>query len=243
MYVKIVQSGDLIEKYIYEFEPARKTHQSRYRRRSAKRHTRRGDSLARLKRHFYRTVRANVFFGCPALLTLTMREVVGIDEANRAFTRFAHKLRRRSGNELSYLAVPEFQTRGAVHYHCLIWGLADEEIHTERKSRYLADLWSHGFVDIIETDGSPALAGYLSKYMSKSLHDPRLVGKKAFMSSRNVVRPVSLSTAFQVDIFEKEFPLDTVDNFALQVREYPTQWMGKCVYKQYQYYYARKDKA
>jgi len=240
MYTKIIQSGDLVEKYEYEYAPATHKHRRGDKTKYPRRHIRRSDTLSRLRRHFYRTVRANIFRAAPDLLTLTMRDVREISAAYRYLTLFVQKLRRRHGDNFFYIAVPEFQKRGAVHFHILIWGF-NQYVESERKTRYLATLWGHGYVDFIQTDGSPKLAGYLSKYMGKTMSDARLVGKKAFVASRNIMHPVSLSTPFQLDEFQKEFPLDTVENFPLQHCQFHTQWLGKCDYKQYQYYYARKN--
>jgi len=161
-----------------------------------------------------------------------MRQVVPLREGYRAFTLFTQRLRRKKQSPILYIAVPEFQKRGAVHFHVLIWGLSDEEIIGERKTRELAQLWGQGFVDIRSTDGGDRLVGYLTKYMSKNLFDNRLRGQKAYTATRNLVRPVSLNSPFQVDSVKRIWSLG-VDNLPLTEKQYQTKFMGKCNYSVY----------
>jgi len=230
-YTKIVQSGTLLEVFEYENEPLttpRSNKKLKYR--NTKRYTR---NVWRARKSFFRLVRANVSATKrPALLTLTMREVVSIKQGWRSFTSFAQRLRYQMPS-VAFIAVPEFQERGAVHFHVLVWGLTDEQIISERHTRRIALLWRHGFIDIRSTDGSPKLAGYLSKYMFKAMWDERLSGTKSYSGSRNLMRSVSLNTPFQVDTVKAEFDLESVDNPPLQIREYQTKWLGKCIYKVY----------
>jgi len=245
MYTKIIQSGTQIEVWNYEKEPIPITRRRKKRRYSyGRRYTR---NVHRARSSFFRLVRANVSpESRPALLTLTMREIVSIGEGWKAFTYFANRL-RKARPEIAFVAVPEFQKRGAVHFHCLIWGFYDEEIARERDTRRIAELWGHGFIDIRATDGSPKLATYIAKYMFKAMWDERLLGKKSFSASRNLVRSVSVKNQASVAIIEAQIQgtrfglageiLEGVDKplLPLQEREYMTKWLGKCDYKVYNY--------
>jgi hypothetical protein len=162
-----------------------------------------------------------------------MRDVVSVAEAYKAFTAFGVKLRRQLERDISYIAVPEFQKRGAVHFHVLVFGLGNEAITAERRTRFFANLWGHGFLDLLGTDGSPKLASYLAKYMSKAMHDRRLVGKRAYSASRNVLRPVLANTALQLSVCFADWGLNTVDNPIAMQKEYDTLFLGRCVYKQF----------
>lgn len=166
-------------------------------------------------------------------MTLTMRDIVEIGEAYKLYTAFGKRLRYMHGNEMSWIAVPEFQKRGAVHFHVLVWGLNDEAIANERNTRALASLWGHGFIDIVKTDGNARLASYLAKYMSKAMHDIRLVGKRGYSASRNVLRPVSLVSPFQVRFITQHFGLGGDNAPLTRERSYETMYMGRCVYKQF----------
>lgn len=238
-YLKLIRSGKLIESYEYQFEPpydmlekARKARNPRIVKRP-----RTKKNAASARRNFHRLVRSNLDpNNPPVLLTLTFKENISqFEEANKLFTRFMQKLIRDFGKVFSYIAVPEFQKRGAIHYHVLMFNFP-YEYSDERKTRKIANMWGHGFVDFAPTDGSPKLATYLAKYMSKAFLDPRLMGKRAYFASRNVLRPVSVSNNFKIafDFITEEWGLDgqPVDNSVVRERVYDTKWLGRCVYKQ-----------
>jgi len=230
MYTKVVQSGTQIEIYEYERDPPQKAPRKKKRNAYRKRSSR---NVFRARSTFFRLVRSNIGTNKrPALLTLTMREVCTLREAWRAFTLFAQRVRAKRKGVFSFVAVPEFQKRGAVHFHVLAWGLSDDEIISERHTRRIALLWGHGFVDIRPTDGSPKLAGYLSKYMFKAMWDERLLGNKSFSSSRNLVRSVSISAPSAVDVAKEQWGI-TGDTVPLTEKTYSTKWMGSCNYKTY----------
>lgn len=228
MYTKVIQSGRLIEIFEYEKDPIPAIRRRKKRYANPRRRIRNVQSA---RASFFRLVRANIGTGqVPALLTLTMREILSLREGWRAFTLFAQRLRTRKKSSFSFVAVPEFQKRGAVHFHVLVWGLSHEEIARERNTRRIAELWGHGFVDIRATDGSPRLATYLAKYMFKAMYDVRLAGQKAYSGSRNLVRSVSVSNPAAVDIAKEQWGIG-VDNPPLTECEYETKWLGRCNYQ------------
>lgn len=235
-YIKIIQSGDLVERYEYERIPAaigmfkrpRKPKEYKFSR------PRRSDNIAKAKQSFRRLVRCNLQKGNPYLLTLTMLDILSYSDAIRCFTAFGQRAKRDFGQAFSWIAVAEFQRRGALHFHALVWGLDYDVAHSEKDTRRIQNLWRYGYVDIIPTDGSPKIATYLSKYMSKAMSDERLMGKRAYCSSRNVLRPVSVSTPTAVDLVSQELGLG--DIVPLQDRSYGTLWLGRANYKSYSLY-------
>ena len=127
----------------------------------------------------------------PILVTLTHKENEGdISKSNRLFKLFIQRCRIKYGGAFRYIAVPEFQRRGAVHYHALFWGLPAGLHSRERETRELANVWRNGFTDIILTDGNEKLSSYLAKYMIKNLQDERLWNHKVYFCSRNIKRPI-----------------------------------------------------
>jgi len=270
MYTKFIKSGDVIEIYQYEKDPTSTGCRKRVQpetgvKRLRVARNRRPDNVRRLRRGFVRLVRANTTTdNPPALITLTMRAIVSIEEASPYLTVFFQTLRKNHGTGFRYIAVPEFQKRGAVHYHCLVWGLPDDIIFNEtpyvawckktyrqhslvrryvewcfeksfdpresRGTRYLQACWARGFVDCVPTDGSPKLAGYLAKYMSKAMQDERLGGKRAYYPSRNVLRPMLANTAQFLDHSKLIWG---VDNELITSREFDTVWLGRCLYRMY----------
>jgi len=129
---------------------------------------------------FRRLVRANLVGDeCPAFLTLTYVQIVSLKTAWSDFKGFILRLKRRNPR-LKYVAVVEFQKRGAPHFHVLAWGIKKEIQEAERDTRYIQHQWLRGWVDLVRTDGHPAISSYMSKYMRKAMHDPRLSGQKAY---------------------------------------------------------------
>lgn len=251
-YTKVIQSGDIIEVYEYSRSlPHRRAHRkATVRKRSGDVvRPRRPDSIYRLRKNFVRLILSNIDGGeAPAFVTLTMHQIVPLARAVRSFSLFTRRLRTRIGRDFRYVAVPEFQKRGAVHFHALVWGLphgyVDEiiketgqkittaDLH-ETNSRQLQNIWGRGFVDSIRTDGSPKLAGYLGKYMHKTLSDIRLGGAKAYYASRNIMRPMQAAGdtvgMWLDEIVDTELSTCQV----LQNRVYDTQFFGRANYKKY----------
>lgn len=232
-YVKIVQSGTLLEIYEYERDlPRKRASKAKIKRiRGYKRVTkRRHDNVLRQSKSFKRIITSNLVSGDnPAFLTVTMAQTVRIEDASRIFTRFIERFRSYAGKEFRYIAVPEFQRRGAVHFHILIWGLQDKLVLDEGSTRTIQRIWGRGFVDIIQTDGSVKLAGYLAKYMRKALYDERLGNKRSYFCSRNVLRPVSLPFESALGLLDDIYG----DKELTYNNQFNTMWLGRCDYKKY----------
>jgi len=194
--------------------------------------TKRRDNAQRASMAFKRLILSNLRAGeNPLLLTLTFSENrTSIAESARFFHVFTQRMRRAYGESFRYIAVPEFQKRGAVHYHALFWGLDPKIYNEERDSRAIALLWGEGFVFLKETDGHDKLSSYLAKYMVKAIHDRRLFGKKAYFASRNVLRS-TVSTGFPTWWVDEDFELSTL--VPILEKEYMTKWLGKGRYRLY----------
>jgi len=239
-----IKSGNLIETYEYEKQiPERRKSTVWGQRKSGKsadtgtNHRdrtamQRSDSCIRRSRSAFRRLVGSNLFGTknPILLTLTMFEVLPYEASVGVFHRFIARLRREEGKHFRYIAVPEFQKRGAVHFHVILWGIPHEKVETETTTRYFARLWLRGFCDCVATDGHPRLVSYLSKYLQKHMQDLRLGGKKAYYASRNIVRPMRISS--RAELFEDYVKLIPVDN-CLRKHEFTTQWLGRVIYKSY----------
>jgi len=115
---------------------------------------------------------------------LTFAEnVTDLKVANREFKKFIQRLRYEEG-EFRYLAVIEFQKRGAVHYHMM----SDLFYISNHKLRRI---WSGGFVKINRIKQVDNVGAYLVKYMCKA-DDIRLHKRKAYLRSYNLGYPVKL---------------------------------------------------
>lgn len=74
--------------------------------------------------------------------TLTFKDnLTDVKEANYLFMKFIQRLKYKFSKDIKYLAVVEFQERGAVHYHVL----SNIPYIPQRE---LQDLWGLGFVFI-----------------------------------------------------------------------------------------------
>jgi len=118
-------------------------------------------------------------------VTLTYKKnMQDIQASNENLKKFVQKMKRRQ-KDFIYVAVIEFQKRGAIHYHMLCnyrvqWNNLEE---LQAHERDLGDIWGHGFVDIGYKKNDNAGA-YLIKYMTKDNDDERLKGKQRYFFSR-----------------------------------------------------------
>lgn len=121
-----------------------------------------------------------------------------ISDANKKFNIWKTYIKRLK-NDFKYISVPEFQKRGAVHYHLLTnldyntSPLLLQEIKTwNKKSRsYKTGKpikgWKYGYSMAIPLEGIN-IVGYMSKYMTKDI-DNRLFGYRKYSCSYNLKKP------------------------------------------------------
>ncbi len=126
----------------------------------------------------------------PAFVTITFREnMQDLDFANREHSKFMQSLKyfvKTNFNvDLVYLGVPEFQKRGAVHYHILIFNLP---FIPKVYDRFRA-LWPHGSLNFKSVKNIKHIANYVCKYMLKDAEDHRLTGRKCYFRSRKLYEP------------------------------------------------------
>lgn len=192
---KVVISGSIVELYHYEkgvfkgyvYSGGRSGVNG-----SSDKEKNRIDVLRRARKHLMRIVNAN--YGqwgddvtCK-FVTLTFRDNVrDLKSANYEFRKFIKRLNYevfgRKCNELKYTVVPEFQERGAVHYHVIFYNLPyiDNEV--------LSRVWGHGFVKINKIDDIDNVGAYVCKYLTKAVEDDRLKGNKCYFNSRGLKKP------------------------------------------------------
>lgn len=156
-------------------------------------------------------------------ITLTFKEnVQDIDKANNEFKKFIMRLSYKIGVKVSYVAVVEFQKRGAIHYHCVMFNVP------YIANRELQEIWGNGFVRINTITQVDNLGAYVSKYMTKDNDDERLVGKKCYMSSRGLKKPMEINEDAQV----KELA-DSIPGQQLVYEKTFENDYNKTLYKQY----------
>lgn len=162
------------------------------------------NSLSQTRKNFVDLVNANawqwrkpktkkpypVFF-----ITLTFEEnVQDLTYANKEFLKWVKKFNyavfKKKGASLCYLAVPQFQKRGAVHYHILFFN-----IPYLKGGMYdiIERTWTHGTfwnVEKVNPRTIEKTINYLARYMFKNFFDERLLGRRRYMASRNIKRPL-----------------------------------------------------
>jgi hypothetical protein len=128
------------------------------------------------------------------MLTLTYREnVTCLKQAWKDFKAFSRKMKTDYDDKWQYICVPEFQKRGAVHFHLAIHGRFD----VNKVREIWRSVVGEGNIDIT----SPRQAGkrswnpcrisaYLSKYLTK--HDSVDFNQRRFSTS-NIPNPPSVS--------------------------------------------------
>lgn len=145
-------------------------------------------------------------------ITLTFEENINdIKIANKLFKYFIDKIRRVK-KDFSYIAIPEFQKRGAIHYHLLTNISIDDKklmyLQQDNQQYKHIKYWNYGFTSVEQLEGDlKKIIGYISKYMTKDI-DNRLFGFRRFFYSQNLITPKSTYIDYddekEYNIFQKK---------------------------------------
>lgn len=151
-------------------------------------------NIIRSKLECQRIAKSNMQDWC-TFITLTFKEnLTDIELANKKFRYFIDKI-RRAKKDFKYLCIPEFQKRGAVHYHmlCNISYENNELLYVQEDNSLYKHIkyWNYGFSSIEPIKGDfKKVIGYISKYMTKDI-DNRLFGHRRYFYSSNLTKPVA----------------------------------------------------
>lgn len=192
---RLVVSGHYVERYQYSYPIVSREIRMRVGRSVVADGLRRLENrervLARARTSVRRLVDCNPDLN--KFFTLTFAEnVTDFAFANECFRKYVMRLKYSYKSDLKYLVVPEFQKRGAIHFHVL----CDLQYVPVAQ---LAELWGFGFCRINRIDNVTNVGLYVSKYIQKQFDDERLHGKKCYWGSRNLKRPVVIDTPGVVD--------------------------------------------
>jgi hypothetical protein len=181
-------------------------------------------NLMRSKLQLRRLINANFDEGSKFYTFTFADNITDLDVANKEWKKFVQRMRRRFDG-FKYVAVIEFQKRGAVHYHMI----ADLPYI---KTKEIADIWGNGFVKANRIKHVDNVGAYVIKYMSKDLHDERLVGRKAYQCSKGLEKPQEIAgeEAFVV----AEAIQEQGANLVL-VNEYRSDYCDLISYEQYNF--------
>jgi hypothetical protein len=163
-----------------------------------------------------------------ALLTLTVAEnlqEVGYEHLHRVMTLIKTRL-NRAGSILVYIAVKEYQERGAVHYHVLcIYDMP----YVFPSSEVIERSWGLGFVKISAPKIRLRLwkiVSYIGKYIGKGYEYETLNFKKSFTASQ--IKQIYKLSPKRLSEVIKRFGKEKAETF-------------KCTYRKiYAYIYERK---
>lgn len=151
-------------------------------------------NIRRSKSQMTRIVKANEN-DFKTFITLTYAEnVTDISKANKNFDNWRRSIKRIK-NDFKYVCVPEFQKRGAIHYH-LLTNLDIQENRNliipqkGKKTQYDVKYWNQGFTSVFSVEDIN-IVGYMSKYMTKDI-DNRLWGKRRYLYSQNLKSPTTV---------------------------------------------------
>ncbi len=160
-------------------------------------------SIMRSKLECQRLAKSNIN-DWQTFITLTFKEnITDIEVANKQFRNYIDKIKRVK-KDFKYLCIPEFQKRGAVHYHLLTNLECNSNFVPKRDFKNLYNpsskrwkkinyydlkYWKNGYSSAEPIAGNPKkIIGYISKYMTKDI-DNRLFNRHRYFYSRNLVTP------------------------------------------------------
>ena len=77
----------------------------------------------------------------------------------------------------------------------------------------LKAIWSHGDIHIRRPKNSKELVFYLTKYFNKNINDERFIGRRSFMYSKNLKRPIEIKGFVAEELANKiKIPRTTIQN-------------------------------
>jgi hypothetical protein len=117
---------------------------------------------------------------------------------------------------LKYVAVPEFQKRGAPHFHTMFFNLP--YIHFSD----LTELWGNGSIDVKRVDGVRELGSYMVKnYLVKGFGSKN-IKKKSYLSSKDLKKPVIIRDIDEVNSISGQLSSASV----LREADYHSKYVG-----------------
>lgn len=241
---KVIISGGIVEVYNYsngylkgytlsDEERASKGRKSDYKSDNYTEH--RKQVLQRASRDLRRLINTNSgAYGeqfTTKFLTLTFGDnFQDIKCANYEFKKFMQRLNYQVFNtkksNIKYSAVLEFQARGAIHYHVVIYNIP--YIKYDKFVKW----WGHGDITINKIDDIDNVGSYVLKtanYMIKDNSDERLQGEKSYFNSRGLLKPIEITGKKQVEAFADALPVEKIKFSSCFENEH----LGNIVYKQY----------
>ncbi|MFI3211241.1 MAG: hypothetical protein R3Y64_09385 [Peptostreptococcaceae bacterium] len=148
-------------------------------------------SIKRSKRKIFEIANTN-YDKNTSFLTLTFKDnVQDYNYSFKCFDLFKKQLEYKLQIKLKYCGVVEFQERGAIHFHILLFDFP----YVEQELLY--NIWNKvtiGSVNIQKVSNVDNIGAYLTSYMGKNFEQDLFFttfkGKKRYFSSRNLRKPI-----------------------------------------------------
>lgn len=168
----------------------------------------------------------------PIFLNLTFAEnITDIKKANYTFTKFKQRLDYEITGEkksfLKYAGVVEFQKRGAVHYHVILFNMPFMENIYDKMRK----IWGKGFIIIKAIKDLNTVASYICKYMTKSKVDERLLGQKSYFTSKGLIKPVEILDEKQIENIINNIP----ESIKPYENKFESEFCEEIKYKRYDF--------
>lgn len=182
--IRVVRSGDVLEVYSYKkkvhynYETMEKKYD---REKPDDWNGKREENLSRARQTIRRLIWANLT-RYSKFLTLTYAENMQDLERFYYDWKIFTTAMRRKGHDLKYLYVLEYQERGAIHAHVVLFG--DKFIPWQD----ITDNWRHGIINIHKIRDIGNLGAYVCKYLTKNTLAE--YNSKSYHCSRGLNRPV-----------------------------------------------------
>jgi hypothetical protein len=251
-YKKVIVSGNVIEVYEYEKDPVIAKY-NKYaddgfdpfdydnckldsEQIKKDRTKERREQTVRDARNMVRRLALMNFGSGDKFITLTYKENMrDINKSDSDFKNFIKRFKYHFKiDSLKYIAVREFQKRGAVHYHVICnW---DKRFESEKEVRHYErvlgrDIWRHGFVDIKTMDNNNDNVGaYLVKYMTKNVSVVFFKNRKIYLCSKGLERP-KVYRGLEAEMIIEAYGLG--DKKEVFTSSYLSEYLGNIVYKEY----------
>jgi hypothetical protein len=188
-------------------------------------------SIKRSKNNFFRLCHHN---NCLAttihFVTLTFQHDIPYKTANRYVKEFFRRIQtHKSEISISYISVSELTKKGRFHFHLLVYNLPPETAVSERETRNFQRLFRRGFVDIsLASYTSTGIAGYMAKYMAKSITSLSNETTRGYTSSRNIGKFTSAGSNQLSEYSSLIIPSEDIEE--IHKTTYNVPYLGTCRY-------------
>lgn len=127
------------------------------------------------------------------LMTLTFRrdvtfDTTDFDQCREQYTNFIKRLRANKhfqNSDLTYIAIPEFHQDNHIHFHVLCRLAVNDRDKIEA-------VWKNGHVDMRHVQNKAFDEIIIANYLKKDIFDLRLQGKKRYLPSQGLKKPLKL---------------------------------------------------